>query len=291
MGQHPSVTVTIRLCRWLRAAIRYQDPNSDTGHVEFSRILHCMRYSLRVRCLGGGWRWRKQVRKTGRINIRGFSKEDIMRVLGAAGMIILLWAVSAAAVTGDIGIGLGAAFPRGQFNRYADNSFTIGGYGGIDMPGIAFLGLRVGVQGFFLENHEHDVNLGGWLFTEEYSTNLWKFTIGAEIAPEWYPLVPYATGGIGIYYFSKTVNLNDPDGEQIDSKRLSSETDVGWNGRGGIRVYFTPEVALDLSMQYDKITNMKSLKARGAYDDPEIGSESVDTELITLLVGVNIRIP
>jgi opacity protein-like surface antigen len=198
---------------------------------------------------------------------------------------------TASGVSGRIGLGLGAAMPRGQANRYTDNSFAILLYGGLPMPGLAHASFRLGFQAIFLESEDHDVNLDGWDFTESYSTDLMKFTLGSEVAPRLGVLQPFVGGGVGLYHFFSTVTLKDPGGDHIDKKTLSSETDFGWNLNGGLRIYFMPKWSVLLSAEYDKIMNMEHLKAADAGPTAALGSEELDIEYLSLFVGVQGIIP
>jgi opacity protein-like surface antigen len=217
--------------------------------------------------------------------------EVAVRRIAVAIVISLLCIGRVFGATGGFGLGLGVAMPRGQFNRYAGDSFTIVGSGKLDIESIPSLGLGVGLQGIFLENEEYDVNLGGWDFTEEYSTNLFKFTVGAEFTPVRSSLQPYAGAGLALYYFSQDVTLKNWLGEDVDSRELSSELDLGLNLSGGLRFYFTPRVAMDLCLSYDKISGMESLKTKGRYEDPSLESVSLDSEFISVVGGVHFRLP
>lgn len=213
-----------------------------------------------------------------------------MRTNGIAAILLLMFAGSASAVPGGFGFGAGAAMPQGQSNRYADDSFSIMAYGLVGIPGASALDLRLGFRNIFLEWKEHEVKLHGWDLTEEYSTDLLKFTLGAEFAPIHGRFRPYGGIGLGIYHYSKDVTLKNWLDEEVDSRTIRSETDFGWNLSGGITLYFTETIAAVVNVEYDNIIGMESLKAKGLPDDAYLGTTSLDSEYISFFVGMRIRV-
>jgi hypothetical protein len=214
----------------------------------------------------------------------------MMRTIGAWAILFLMLVSSASGVTGGFGLALGAAMPQGQSNRYAGDSFSLEGYGLIGSEEARVLNLRFSFQGIFLERTEHDVNLGGWCFTEAYSTNLLKFAVGPEVVPIRGALEPYGGLGMGIYYFTKDVSLRNWLDEEVDSRKLSSEVDFGWNVNGGIRLYLGKSIGAYAGVEYDNIVGMESLKARGGQEDAYLGSSSLDSEFFSVFVGVHLRV-
>jgi opacity protein-like surface antigen len=215
-----------------------------------------------------------------------------MRALPVAIIIVLVCASMATASIGSFGFGMGVATPRGQANRYAESSFGIMIFGKLNMPAAPALGIRLTGAGTFLENNEHDLYVGGWdLFTEKYSSDLYRLTIGTEFAPTLGLLEPYAGAGVGFHYFSNSVTLVDHNDDEIDSRSLASEWDTGWYFMGGLRLYVTRNASVDIGVHYDKIKNMDHLKAKGIHEAVGLESESVDTEYISVYVGFQLRIP
>jgi opacity protein-like surface antigen len=206
--------------------------------------------------------------------------------------IVLICATAASAVSGTGGFAVGAATPKGQANRYTESSFTLIFSGSLDLPGTPGLGLRAAGAGIFLESHEHDVEIGGWdIYTEEYSSNLYTFTVGVELAPPVSALEPYVGSGFGLYYFSNSVKLVDDDHEEVDSKSLSSEASFGYYLAGGLRLYVRPNVAVNVGAHYDVIKNMKHLKTKEVAEQADLESESVDSQYMTYYLGVLFRWP
>jgi opacity protein-like surface antigen len=215
-----------------------------------------------------------------------------MRGLPIAIVLVLVCATIAAASAGSVGFGMGVTTPRGQANRYAGSSFSIMLFGKFNVPQTPALGIRLTGAGTFLEDSEHDVNIAGWdLFTEKYSSDLYRLTIGTEVAPTMGVFEPYAGVGVGLHYFSNSVTLVDHNDEEIDSKNLGSEWDTGWYAMGGLRLHVTSYGAVDIGVHYDKIKNMDHLKAKELQDIVGLESESVDTEYISVYLGFQLLIP
>jgi opacity protein-like surface antigen len=219
-------------------------------------------------------------------------KERLMcKKLFVLAIVIIMGADAASAMTGGLGGGLGATMPRGQFNKYTDNSFTIMGFGKLGVPSMPYLGVRFGLQGVFLERDEYDTRVGVFELTQKHSSDLWKGTMGLELAPRMVSLEPYIGGGVGLYNFRTKATLETEFGEEVDSKTLESETEFGWNLTGGLRLYFTPKIAMDVSLQYDKINNMRHLKAVGAADDPMLEAEELNSEILSIFAGIHVTLP
>jgi opacity protein-like surface antigen len=117
-----------------------------------------------------------------------------------------------------------------------------------------------------------------------------KFAIGAEFKPVHGRIEPYGGVGLGVYYFTKDVSLRNWLDEEVDSRKICSETDFGWNLNGGVRLYFGKNIGASIDIEYDNIVGMESLKAEGGRDDAYLESSSVDSEFISIFVGVHFRI-
>lgn len=215
-----------------------------------------------------------------------------MRGLPIAVVMLLVCASIASASIGSAGFGMGVATPRGQANRYSGSSFSVMLFGKVNMPGSEAFGIRFTGAGTFLENTEHDVNIAGWdVFTEEYSSDLYRLTIGPEFAPTLGVFEPYAGAGVGLHYFSNSVTLKDHNDDEVDSKNLGSEWDTGWYLMGGLRLNVTPNGSVDIGVHYIKIKNMDHLKAKDLQEAVGLESESVDTEYISVYLGFQLRLP
>lgn len=186
-----------------------------------------------------------------------------------------------AQLIGSMGGGLGATMPQGEFNDYTKTGFSIMGYGTVKPAKMPYLGLRLGLQGVFFERDDRNVVLEGYpddIFTETYSNNLFKGTLGIELSKRLVSIEPYGSVGIGIYYFESKTELKDPDGDVIASNKLDSKTKFGWNFNGGLRVYLFPKVAFDFNVQYDIVQNLEQ------YSGEEV--VSFNSEFLSLFAGV-----
>lgn len=209
----------------------------------------------------------------------------MMRLIIAAVLMLTLSTSSAFAISGSAGGGLGATIPQGEFNDYSKTGFSIMGFGTLNSGSVPFMGIRFGVQAVIFEHESRDVILSGYPdadLTETYSNNLYKATLGLEVSTNTGTLEPYGGAGVGIYYFESKTVLKNEVGTEVASNTLDSMTKFGYNLGGGLRLYFTPRVAVDLNVQYDIITDMEQ------YADDEV--ISFQSEFLSLMVGVHIPI-
>jgi len=198
-------------------------------------------------------------------------------------IILLICSSLSAQIVGSIGGGLGATMPEGEFNNYTKTGFSIMGFGVLKPSSMPMVGLRLGVQGVFFEHDDRNIVFEGYpddIFTEVYSNDLLKATLGLEISKRLISIEPYGGAGIGIYYFESKTELKNPDGDIIASNKLSSETKFGWNLNGGMRIYMFPKVAFDLNLQYDIVQDMKQ------YSGEEI--ISFNSKFLSIFAGVAI---
>jgi len=189
------------------------------------------------------------------------------------------------AISGSAGGGLGATIPQGEFNNYTKTGFAFMGFGTIYPGTVPFMGIRFGGQVVLFEHDSRDVILGGYPdadLTETYSNNLLKGTLGLELSTSTGTFEPYGGAGIGVYYFESKTVLKNEIGTEVASNTLDSMTKFGYNLNGGLRLYFTPKVAVDFNVQYDIITDMEQ------YADDEV--ISFQSEFLSLFVGVHIPI-
>jgi opacity protein-like surface antigen len=208
-----------------------------------------------------------------------------MRLITAFLLILTLSAGTAFAISGSAGGGLGATLPQGEFNDYTKTGFALMGYGTLNSSAVPFMGIRFGFQATLFEHESRDVMLSGYPdadLTETYSNNLIKGTVGLEFSAHTGTLEPYGGAGIGVYYFETKTVLKNEVGTEVASNTLDSTTKFGYNLNGGLRLYFTPKIAIDLNVQYDIITNMEQ------YADDEV--ISFQSEFLSLFVGVHIPI-
>lgn len=198
-------------------------------------------------------------------------------------VLLFIYCPLSAQLTGSVGGGLGATMPQGEFNDYTKTGFSIMGFGVLKAASLPLVGIRLGIQGVFFEHDDRNVVFEGYpgdIFTEVYSNDLLKATIGMEFSKRLSSLEPYAGAGIGIYYFESKTELKDPDGDVIASNKLSSETKFGWNLNGGVKVYMFPKVAIDFNLQYDIVQDMKQ------YSGEEI--VSFNSKFLSIFAGVSI---
>ncbi|NIP44701.1 MAG: outer membrane beta-barrel protein [candidate division Zixibacteria bacterium] len=202
-------------------------------------------------------------------------------------IIILLLSVLSSSVSaqifGYLGGGLGATMPQGEFNEYTKTGFSIMGYGTIGMLKMPYVQLRLGLQGVFFEHDDRNVVFEGYpddVFTETYTNDLLKATLGLELSKRLAAFEPYGGAGIGIYYFESKTELKDPDGEVIASNKLDSKTKFGWNLNGGIKIFMFPKVAFDFNLQYDIVQDLEQ------YSGEEV--VSFNSEFLSLFAGVSI---
>jgi opacity protein-like surface antigen len=200
--------------------------------------------------------------------------------------VIIFSAISSqafAGLIGSVGGGLGATMPQGEFNDYTKTGFSIMGYGTINPVSMPYIGLRLGLQGVFFERDDRNVVFEGYpedIFTETYTNNLLKGTLGLELSKRLASLEPYGGVGIGIYYFESKTELKDPDGDVIASNKLDSKTKFGWNFNGGLRIYMFSKVAFDFNVQYDIVQNLEQ------YSGEDI--VSFNSKFLSLFAGVSI---
>lgn len=157
------------------------------------------------------------------------------------------------------------------------------GFGVLKPSSMPMVGLRLGIQGVFFEHDDRNIVFEGYpddIFTEVYSNDLLKATLGLEFSKRLISIEPYGGAGIGIYYFESKTEIKDPDGDVIASNKLSSETKFGWNLNGGMRIYMFPKVAFDLNLQYDIVQDMRQ------YSGEEI--ISFNSKFLSVFAGVSI---
>lgn len=208
-----------------------------------------------------------------------------MRIITVLLAILALSAGTAFALSGAAGGGLGATIPQGEFNDYTKTGFSFMGFGMLHPGTVPFMGLRFGFQAVLFEHETSDVMLAGYPdanLTETYSNNLYKGTLGLEVSTNTGSFEPYGGAGIGLYYFETKTVLKNEEGTEVASNTLDSTTKFGYNLNGGLRLYFTPKVALDLNVQYDIITDMEQ------YSEEQV--VSFQSEFLSLFVGVHIPI-
>jgi hypothetical protein len=211
-----------------------------------------------------------------------------MRVKIKALAIIFLLTVqtlTAAGLSGSIGGGLGATLPQGEFNEYTKTGFSIMGFGKLNMASLPFVSYRLGVQGVFFERDDRSVSIQGYpddLFTETYTNDLLKATLGLELSPPIPGFQPYAGAGIGVYYFSSRTSLKDSEGDEIASNTLDSKTKFGWNLQGGLRFSVFPKITLDLNAQYDIVQDLEQ------YSGDEV--VSFNSKFLSLFAGVQVSL-
>jgi opacity protein-like surface antigen len=201
-------------------------------------------------------------------------------------LIIILFAISSQAsgrFIGSLGGGLGATMPQGEFNNYTKTGFSIMGYITVNHVGMPYLGYRIGLQGVFFERDDRNVVFEGYpdyIFTETYSNNLIKGSLGLELSKRVTSLEPYGGAGIGIYYFESKTEIKDEDDNVIASNTLDSKTKFGFNFNGGVKVYFFSQVAFDFNIQYDIVQNLEQ------YSGEEI--VSFNSKFLSLFAGIAI---
>ncbi len=205
------------------------------------------------------------------------------RLLIISIFVLFLAGSSSAQISGSLGGGLGATMPQGEFNEYTKTGFSIMGFGKIGSLKLPYLQLRLGLQGVFFERDNRNVVFEGYpddVFTETYTNDLFKGTLGLEFAKRLAAFEPYGGAGIGIYYFESKTELKDPEDEVIASNKLDSKTKFGWNLNGGIRIFMFPKVAFDFNIQYDIVQNLEQ------YSGEEV--VSFNSEFLSLFAGVAI---
>jgi opacity protein-like surface antigen len=189
-----------------------------------------------------------------------------------------------AGLSGYLGGGLGATLPQGDFNTYTENSFAIMGYGRLDVTGMPFAGLRLGLQGVFFDRETRDLFIAPYPdpLEETYTNDLFKATLGVEFATNRSSLEPYAGAGVGIYHFSSETTLRTEEGAFVSRNEISSETYFGFNLCGGLRLYFSPQVAVDFNLQYDIVKDMEQYAGETIVD--------FDSEFYSLFAGVTVAL-
>ncbi|HDS00528.1 MAG TPA: hypothetical protein ENO22_12460 [candidate division Zixibacteria bacterium] len=205
------------------------------------------------------------------------------RLLFILFLLFVLSASGSAGIFGSLGGGLGATMPQGEFNEYTKTGFSIMGYGSIGVLKMPYMQLRLGLQGVFFERDNRNVVFEGDpedIFTETYTNDLLKGTLGLEFSKRLAAIQPYGGGGVGIYYFESKTELKDPAGEVIASNKLDSKTKFGWNLNGGIRIFMFPRVAFDFNIQYDIVQDLEQ------YSEEEV--VSFNSEFLSLFAGVSI---
>lgn len=209
----------------------------------------------------------------------------MIRLITALMLVLTLSAGTAFAISGAAGGGLGATIPQGDFNDYTKTGFALMGFGVLNSGAVPFMGIRFGFQASLFEHETRDVILSGYPdadLTETYSNNLIKGTVGLELSAHTGTIEPYGGAGIGVYYFENKTVLKNEVGTEVASNTIDSMTKFGYNLNGGLRLYVTPKVAVDLNVQYDIVTNMEQ------YSGDEV--ISFQSEFLSLFVGVHIPI-
>jgi opacity protein-like surface antigen len=205
------------------------------------------------------------------------------RLLIISIFVLILTGSASSQISGSLGGGLGATMPQGEFNEYTKTGFSIMGFGKIGSPNLPYLQLRLGLQGVFFERDERNVVFEGYpddVFTETYTNDLFKGTLGLEFAKRLAAFEPYGGAGIGIYYFESKTELKDSEDEVIASNKLDSKTKFGWNLNGGMRIFMFPKVAFDFNIQYDIVQDLEQ------YSGEEV--VSFNSEFLSLFAGVTI---
>ncbi len=235
------------------------------------------------------------------------AREGVRSAVAAAAVLVALGATGSRAAAqqpawAHVDLGLLVAQPVGEFDRYVDTGWGVGGALRLKPSAASPLSLRVDLGFVNYGRERKPVCFGGGVGCRveldlTTSNNIFAGSIGPELELPVGPIRPYANAGVGLAYFATESSVEGSTGSQEPFARTTNYDDgsFAWSAGGGVRIPFhtrrTP-IALDIGARY--LDNGRvSYLTEGAIEDQPDGSLILhptrsEANLVVYRIGVSI---
>jgi len=202
-----------------------------------------------------------------------------------------------------LGIGLEISQPVGEFDRYVDAGFGVGGHFVWAVDRARVFGIRVG-GGFVQYGHERkrvplSSTIGGRILVDvNTDNNIVTFGVGPQIMVPSGPVRPYVNGSAGLAYFATQSSVEgSANSEPFASTTNFDDATFAWSGGGGLYIpvrHGNRPISIDLGVQYHANGEARYLREGSIEDNPD-GSISFspirsETNFLIYHIGVSFGI-
>jgi opacity protein-like surface antigen len=198
------------------------------------------------------------------------------------------------------GVAFHVADPVGEFDRFVDVGYGIGGHFVWTLDRSRIFGLRADV-GFVQYGHERkrvplSNTIGGRIMVDvNTDNNIVMFGVGPQIMAPSGSIRPYANGGIGLAYFATQSSVGGSSDEfDFASTTNFDDATFAWNAGGGVLIPVRKglrPILIDVGARFQGNGEARYLK-EGSIEDNSDGTISFtpirsETNLVTYHLGVS----
>lgn len=198
---------------------------------------------------------------------------------------------------GVVGLNAQLGIPRGEFDRYVDESFGLGGFLVYNLDRAGRFGLRLDASWLVYgsETVTRPLSLTIPRVSVDVTTEnqILSSYIGPQLSLRSGSVTPYLNVGVGLSYFFTESSVSDVDDhfEEIVSSTNFDDLTTSWMTGGGLLVGVSRAVHITLSAQYLRNGRTRYLREGSIreYTDGTVWFDPIEsaTDLLVLQLGVS----